>query len=306
MEKPRSRSSKQAAKTFSTSRSPWTISGTREDFWWLNNGITIVASQATQGGKALNLEDPQVVNGLQTSTEIFNYFRCSNTEGDERNLLVRVIVPREADSRDRIIKATNSQTYIPPASLRATDKIQRDIEEYLKPFGLYYDRRKNFYKNEGRPIENIVSIPLMAQAAMSIILRRPDAARARPSSLLNSDADYDDLFDVSHPIQIYRLCVVILRKVEAVAREMGIAAKERNNIKFYAAMFAAAMACQKAQPTVQDLCLLKPEAFGNAEIGASLVSILAEYQDLGGTDQIAKGPLLLAKTDEAVRKRLAS
>lgn len=132
----------------------------------------------------ITVENPEVVNGLQTSTEIHNYFSGCNTEGEERNLLVRVIVPNAIESRDHIIKATNSQTAIPPASLRATDRIHRDIEEYLKPFGLYYDRRKNYYKNEGKSINRIVGIPQMAQAIMAIVLQKPDTARARPSSLM--------------------------------------------------------------------------------------------------------------------------
>ena len=61
------------------------------------------------------------------------------------------MVPTEDESRDRIIKATNSQTVVPPSSLRATQRIHRDIEEYLQQKGLFYDRRKNHYKNEGKP-----------------------------------------------------------------------------------------------------------------------------------------------------------
>lgn len=133
-----------------------------DEFWWLNNGITIIAGRATLSGKTLTVEDPQIVNGLQTSTEVFNHFKLHNTQDEKRNLLVRVVVPPAPESRDRIIKATNSQTQIPVASLRATEKIHRDIEEYLRPHGLYYDRRKNFYKNEGKPIERIVSIPNLA------------------------------------------------------------------------------------------------------------------------------------------------
>ena len=54
-----------------------------EDFWWLNNGVSIVASEATMsGGKTLTIEDPQVVNGLQTSREIFKYFQ--STENPDR------------------------------------------------------------------------------------------------------------------------------------------------------------------------------------------------------------------------------
>jgi AIPR protein len=89
-----------------------------EDFWWLNNGITIVAGKVTQTGKTLTIEDPQIVNGLQTSREIFHYYKTANTDGDEREILVRVISPQTSDSRDRVIKATNSQTAISPASLR--------------------------------------------------------------------------------------------------------------------------------------------------------------------------------------------
>ncbi|HSA64550.1 MAG TPA: AIPR family protein [Nitrospira sp.] len=165
-----------------------------EDFWWLNNGITVLASKASQSGKALTIEDPQVVNGLQTSTEIFNYCKKCNAESDDRKILVRIIVPSEAESRDRIIKATNSQTAVQQASLRATDKVHRDIEEFLRPRGLFYDRRKNYYKNEGKPRDKIVGIPHLAQAVMAILLQRPDAARARPSSLLKKDEDYGKVY----------------------------------------------------------------------------------------------------------------
>lgn len=41
------------------------------DFWWLNNGVTIVADMVQPASKLLKLESPQVVNGLQTSHEIF-------------------------------------------------------------------------------------------------------------------------------------------------------------------------------------------------------------------------------------------
>lgn len=42
------------------------------DFWWLNNGITILASDGTLAGKKINLKNIQIVNGLQTSYSIFN------------------------------------------------------------------------------------------------------------------------------------------------------------------------------------------------------------------------------------------
>lgn len=38
--------------------------GTRADFWWLNNGVTILCTQASITGDKFNLQDVQIVNGL--------------------------------------------------------------------------------------------------------------------------------------------------------------------------------------------------------------------------------------------------
>ena len=116
-----------------------------ENFWYLNNGVTIITPKAVMAGKQLTIEDPQIVNGLQTSHEIYQYFsQLENHEGDERAVLVRVICEEDEEARDRIIRATNSQTSIPPASLRSSDDIHRNIEDFLKSNGYYYDRKKNF------------------------------------------------------------------------------------------------------------------------------------------------------------------
>ena len=45
------------------------------NFWLLNNGITIITPKAAQEGHLkVSIQDPQIVNGLQTSREIFNHF----------------------------------------------------------------------------------------------------------------------------------------------------------------------------------------------------------------------------------------
>jgi hypothetical protein len=265
-----------------------------EDFWWLNNGITILAAKATQSGKSLTLEDPQIVNGLQTSSEIYAYFREANTTNENRNLLVRVIVPKEAESRDRIIKATNSQTSIPAASLRATDKIHRDLEEYLRPFDFYYDRRKNYYKNEGRPADKIVSISLMAQAIMSIVLGRPNDARARPSSLLKRDEDYGKLFAAEYPLPLYRVCISILKAVDTYLRDKTeLDTKERNNVRFYIAMFLGIQLCKASSPTISQLSSIQLDQITEDTLEAAYCEVHNTYQELGGTDQVAKGTDLL-------------
>ena len=275
-----------------------------EDFWWLNNGITIVASRASQSAKTLTIEDPQIVNGLQTSTEIHKYFSQYKTEGDQRNVLVRVIVPSHADSRDRIIKATNSQTAVPPASLRATGKIHRDIEEYLYPRGLYYDRRKNFYKNEGKPRDRIIGIPQLAQATMAIVLARPDNARARPSSLLKRDDDYEQVYNLTYPIALYHLTAETIKRVEAYLRSgaAGLESKDRNNLRFYVAMYVVYRLSGKWRPSAAEIAGLDPEQVTDDRIRDALEAVKTLYEKLGGTDRVAKGTELLKEVRQLISK----
>jgi len=262
-----------------------------EDFWWLNNGITIVAGRKPmQTGKTLTIEDPQIVNGLQTSREIFQYFKTANTDGEDREILVRVISPETPESRDRVIKATNSQNPISPASLRATDKIQRDIEQYLRSFGLYYDRRKNFYKNEGKPIDKIISIPAMAQALMAVVLQKPGTARARPSSLLKKDEDYERVFSSDFPIEVFRAAIELSRLAEAHLRaDTTLSPEDRVNLKFYVAMCVAAVACGVARPKPELIATLAGATIDKALLDRAMVDVKSVYQQLGGTALAAKG-----------------
>jgi hypothetical protein len=60
------------------------------EFWWLNNGVTILAASCQIAGDKLIVESPEVVNGLQTSQEIFSYFRNKPNVSETRSILVRI------------------------------------------------------------------------------------------------------------------------------------------------------------------------------------------------------------------------
>ncbi|HEX5415722.1 MAG TPA: AIPR family protein [Chloroflexota bacterium] len=215
------------------------------EFWWLNNGVTIVCSRASVVGKTYALDDVQVVNGLQTSHTIFGVLQNAGDDhvALDRAVLVRILVTGDdPETRDRVIRATNRQTSVPAASLRATDDIQRDIEAYFLGHGWFYDRRKNFYRNNGKSPERIVSIPLLAQAMMAMGLSRPDNSRARPSSLLKRDEDYRKIFSSSIPLAIYLWLAQSQKAVDAflLSENAAATAQERTNLRFHLAMVAAA------------------------------------------------------------------
>lgn len=268
-----------------------------EDFWWLNNGISVLCTHATVSGKTLTIGNAEVVNGLQTSREVFEVLSTRPEPRDSRSVLVRVIVTEEEESRDRVIRATNSQTAIPSASLRATDKIHRDIEDFLSARGLFYDRRKNYYKNQGKPVRKIVSIGFIAQSVLACALGDPANARARPSSLIKRDEDYIRIFNETYPLGVYYTSATLNIRVEDALRsdECAIPRSHWNNIRFYAAMLAAMRLMGSRKPSARKMAEVDVDRATREVLLASILDAWAEYQTFGGTDQVAKGTELKTK-----------
>ncbi|MBD3007559.1 AIPR family protein [Streptomyces sp. 5-10] len=181
-------------------------SGTGEDFWWFNNGVTVVADAAQIAGKKIVIREPQIVNGLQTSHEIFSYVQNGGQHRD-RSLLVKIVVaPESGTTRDRIIRATNSQTQLPAGALRATESIQKDIEESLhQAGGYYYERRASYYRNLGFPLDRVVSMARLAREFTAFVLREPHMALRHSDALLLDDQHYARIFSTRHDLDIYRL-----------------------------------------------------------------------------------------------------
>jgi hypothetical protein len=271
-----------------------------ENFWYLNNGVTIITPKAVLAGKQLTIEDPQIVNGLQTSHEIYQHFsELEDPNGDDRSVLVRVICEEDEEARDRIIRATNSQTAIPPASLRSSDEIHRNIEDFLKANGYFYDRKKNYYKNQGMPVAKIISISYMAQAMMATILSKPDSARARPSTLINSDTEYRKIFSLDLPIDIYLKVIQIMKAVEIYLKPencgLDLERKTITNIKYYVAMVVSIGVVGGKEDKSTKLAALPAVTVTPKLLEESLKTVLFQFNALGGTDQVAKGPNLVEK-----------
>ncbi|MBX8466920.1 AIPR family protein [Deinococcus sp. RIT780] len=207
----------------------------KEDFWWLNNGVSIIADTINYGNKKLYFTDPQIVNGLQTSFEIFKYISSGGKPKYNQHILIRAvqISENEKASRDRIIRATNSQTKIPSYALRSTQEVHRDIEQYFQDHNLFYDRRRRFYLNQNVPPEKIISINYLAQAFTAICLARPRDARANFKELLQKDSDYNQIFE-KPKLPAYKNCILILKSIEEFLSKKKYA-RGISNIKYHLA-----------------------------------------------------------------------
>ncbi|WP_298919750.1 AIPR family protein [uncultured Nostoc sp.] len=261
------------------------------DFWWLNNGITILSSKASVAGKTISLDDVQVVNGLQTTNTIYHYIKNkeNNNNGlnEERAILIKIVVTNDPETRDRVIKATNFQTPIPPASLKATDPIQLDIENFFLNQEWFYDRRKNYYKNTGKQLDRIISIPYLAQSVIAIVFHEPDIARSRPSSILKKDNDYKRVFSQKISLEIYLFCAKTMKNLESYIRSF-ISNKASNIVinkqwdhaspirilMFHLGMLLVVKTLQKRDYKPKDVEILKDIDFSNEFISNTLSELI--------------------------------
>lgn len=284
-------------------------SGTKEDFWWLNNGVTILASKADINRKTLQIGNPEIVNGLQTSFAIYNYFSSVTPPPiDPRNLLIRVIVPNESDSRDRIIRATNSQTPIPDEALRSTDRIHRNIEEYLLDYQIYYDRRKNYYKNQRKPIKKIIGIKQLAQAVMSVALHQPDDARGRPNDLMKDENDYKRLFNETIPLSLYYYCATLSMEIDSLLKSVSLNSKldqrTRLETKYHLMMYVTVMYTRNLIPIIDQIAKIRVDKIGNDLMINCANRVLHIFEELGATNRVAKGKKFLDAINEDLRAEL--
>lgn len=184
------------------------------DFWLLNNGVTILSTSAQLIGQSIYMEDIQIVNGLQTSESIFRYFSAEGEDVNDRAVMVKVIVSNDNSVRDQIIRATNNQTAVEQFSLHATEGIQRDIEDILLRNGYYYDRRKNFYKNQGAPRDLILTPLYLASGVVSLLLKMPYHAGRMRARALRGGVAYDTIFSERMDLNVWPKIASILKKTD--------------------------------------------------------------------------------------------
>jgi AIPR protein len=189
-----------------------------------------------------------------------------------------------------------------------TDPIHRKLEDLLKQFDLYYDRRRGYYRDQRKPIRKILGVTALAQALISVLLQRPDDARARPGDYFKDDDAYNFIFgeDV-YPLPVHVGCVRLLRVVEAFIDNEDIDRGDAKNIKFYVLWLLSVMLAQDIAPTTTLHLLRDPETIDPQMIKACFKLAVKRYEQLAvhsDRDIVAKGPELLKALRTDIKRRL--
>jgi hypothetical protein len=297
------------------------------EFWLLNNGVTVLSSKVQpKSYRLLEITDPQIVNGLQTSRQILAYFGAEAIPADDkRRILVRVIQNSTEDVRDKIIRATNNQNPMPAESLFTTFRIHKQIELIFEKNGLYYERRKGFYRDQRKPISQIVSSQELIQAVVAVMTDRQDDARGRPKDYIVDETkrwamfghdDYDDshimtdLEVVSKPpfeIKVYLNCVRLVRRVDKflARRQLRLNAEDKRNIRFYLAKYVACEAAKSAYCPPSEVAKLDVDLISDDSMTEPFKRVRRLYRRHGGNDDAGRSPLLSAALNKMLIKEFS-
>lgn len=255
-----------------------------QDFWRLNNGVTILVTKVFSLGDTLILNDVQIVNGLQTTQSIYSYLASKEEDLDERCLLIKIIEATDNSISDEIIRATNNQTNVELSSLSATDKIQRDIEEILLANGFYYERRKKYYENQGIPKENIITPLSLAELYVALVLKLPHAAAFLRNKFMTIPEQYEAVYsqkiDLNIWPQIARIKNETERYIHSIKKQIIINNKFLKPLRSVISFFALAKIYGTYSYTISDLISFNIEDY-TFDLLTSIWDIVKEKIDYG-------------------------
>ena len=104
--------------------------------------------------------------------------------------------------------------------LLTTDKIQRDIEDVLKSHGIYYDRRSNYYKNQGMSQEDIIDPLALAAGYICLIYKSPFKATGLKQRFMRDDIKYQKVFSPETNLNVWYPIVRLLKKTDQALLEL--------------------------------------------------------------------------------------
>lgn len=180
----------------------------RRNFWYYNNGISIVCDDYTLDKRraAVSIKNLQIVNGCQTTTTLGA--NVANLEDPGPAVLVRIIASKDPDLQRYITLYNNRQNAVKDRDLLSNDPTQESLQaafDALDP-PWFYERKRGAWKAEVAPNAQArrrfgtrqISNEKAAQAAYAFHYD-PGEARARKRSLFVTRRDdpngfYDLLF----------------------------------------------------------------------------------------------------------------
>ena len=172
-----------------------------DEFWYKNNGITIICDKFELSSKVLKLTNFSIINGGQTTRKIYDSPYIF--EGNDFYLLCRVIKNPHEDKEEKqqfiyeVSKATNSQKAIKPSDLRANNKEQKLFEDAMLKSNVFYKTKRGMEvpASYRLPYQNC-DLPKVGKLALAGLFLMPGSSRNKPSIIYDEqNSFYDTIFN---------------------------------------------------------------------------------------------------------------
>ena len=188
-----------------------TLKNSPNNFFYYNNGITIVVNDVHEQDDILVLFAPQIVNGAQTSNSILD--RAKRTNNMEGYITVTIIKADDEQEQNNITKYRNSQNSVRGKDLVSLMDFHKSIKSQLKSYGYFYEIQAGSFDTrtksqqleyKGDPIYNkylpdnhkkVIVAKDAIQTLVAGIEQRPTEAYSSPSQFLPRGSKYDDIFN---------------------------------------------------------------------------------------------------------------
>ena len=171
-----------------------TIKNNPERFVLFNNGITIVCSSFKLGNRQLEIENPQIVNGCQSSYLIFNASK-QNINISNITLVIKIISTNNNELSNDIVRGTNRQNIVMEEAFEGTRQFHKNFEQFVNNVvadfsdkeKIYYERRsKQYSDNPNIKQYQKFNLHNLAQFYVAAILQKPHKAHLHESYLIKN------------------------------------------------------------------------------------------------------------------------
>lgn len=192
-------------------------SAEREHFPFLNNGLTIIATELRGLGDRFFISGYQIVNGGQTSHQLVRWSETEAVLGSQELLTnlwipVKIVSSMDPAVRTSVAIATNLQTAINSSDIQASSQTAKNVEEYFAqsgPDGLRYERQ-----NRGTALDfprtRVVTTPELNRAVAATLFGDSSRAIASPKDL---EVEGSFVWD-EYPVETYYYAAWIIYRVD--------------------------------------------------------------------------------------------
>jgi hypothetical protein len=192
------------------------------NFWYYNNGITIITKKLIVDDEKITLKEFSIINGAQTTSSFLQYLNEIEIDYPKKDrskftnkinevfILVRIVETMDDDLfKNKITLYNNTQNPISTRDMVSNNPEQIQLQKKMLNSvpSIYIDIRRGALRPKGIQFEKhrVITNTELAQFIYSSVLQKPFFAKDKKNTIFNKDKNsgiineyYDAIFDINN------------------------------------------------------------------------------------------------------------